>query len=108
MPGVNVNYADREYWTAVHWAAAWCENSLAEFVGKSDVNWNSLSKDLYTPLHISIYYGRPGATKIILRIPKVDIRRPNHKGYSPLETAVTMRGTEYNLDCLKHIVEFEA
>ena len=35
VPGIRVNYQDSEGWTAVHWAAAWCGNSVKEFVGRS-------------------------------------------------------------------------
>ena len=71
------------------------------------VNWNSRIYDESTPLHLAVYYGNAASTKAIMRMKNINFRIRNQWDDSVANIAVKKSWKDYNLDCLKHLVELE-
>jgi ankyrin repeat protein len=110
-PGVNVNWANEDGFTALHMAAQHGHHEIATaLLAHPDTNVNQRTIINRTPLNLACYWGNVEVLKVLLKDSRVDVNLADVNNRTPLWCAsyygdvkvitwmITMRGDELDLD----------
>lgn len=87
LKGVDINFSNRDRWTALHFAAHEGYDELVQTLCVDHAKLEARNNMGWTPLHAAVYQNRGQAAAVLLRR-GADIRARNSLGNSPLHLAV--------------------
>ena len=84
----NVNYQDKEGWTALHTACSLGHEAIVSLLlAHPDINVNSRNRYGRTPFAWAIFNGKTGCVRLLLRDLRVRVNEADLDGHTPLKNA---------------------
>ena len=104
--GANVNQADRNGNTPLHWAAALNTKLIGTLI-RQGADFRATNNQGYTPLHSAAYGNAPRAVVVLLRY-GADIQARDLQGFSPLHVAASVNTANTALVLIRNRADVNA